>query len=504
MAAETAFLELTVDDDRYFTPSPSPAKPYNMSSSAKQSPLGHAVLVAEDMNNNPSYQRMDLINRMAEELRATQQQLQQSQYECSRLQDTLRDELIEHESDSLVLSALKQEASADQALIRTLKAKVTQYEEQSPDVGMSSVQLRNGEAHRPGTPTWHWDDSVDLDVLQDSHEAIDLQTRCDLAELRIAQLEADRDRVACEFQARETSLLQQCATLQNEVEEQRSTMEGLRCTERDALATCASLHRDVAKHNRVAEAARRKVLLLSDQLEAKTSELQAVLSEQAELEDEIGRVTPDFRREAFQQQRSFDDMVSPQSWSFESGRTSPLDRPSATVLTCDVGCQAVVKVETCDVSSQAHVAGVSIGCQGVAHGVDASVQVTQTGVGCGTQTSDQLLSAFKPRSPRLLPPTPSPTPLPTPRSARLPQLDLSGFPSASSLHQTLTQVPEALAQQAGLIANACHSWVPRPRELSTQWNNLRFHTGLDAPVVKMAWIPVAGLCIMGQPFAVGE
>jgi hypothetical protein len=38
-----------------------------------QSPLGEAVLVAEDMNNYPSHDRMDLINRMADELRASHQ-----------------------------------------------------------------------------------------------------------------------------------------------------------------------------------------------------------------------------------------------------------------------------------------------------------------------------------------------------------------------------------------------------------------------------------------------
>jgi hypothetical protein len=277
----------------------------------------------------------------------------------------------------------------------------------------------------------------------------------------------------------------------------------------------------------VAEAARRKALLLADQLEAKTTELALALAEHADLEQELGRTTPDLQREVLLHQRSLDELSSPHSHAHMSGRTSPLEASLSFVMTCDVGSQAGVKVDCVEAGSQVQWATQSIACQAEPVRLDAGMQATNTTMTCGVQASNptatcgvQASNAGVPCSVQTndeasdeVAAVPSNQPLhvllptfsdvsfnPSPSGLRASmQRSLDSLPSTSTLQQALRQVPEALVQS---LQYTCQ---PVSKQLQSRWLGLTKHaTQLDTPVVKMAWLPLAGLCMLARPFAVSE
>eukprot|EP00730_Choanoeca_flexa_P012638 TRINITY_DN446_c0_g1_i1.p1 TRINITY_DN446_c0_g1~~TRINITY_DN446_c0_g1_i1.p1 ORF type:complete len:634 (+),score=123.52 TRINITY_DN446_c0_g1_i1:153-2054(+) len=367
----TSRHESAGESDEYFTPSSTPIKPRSGSINGKPSQLGKVVLVAEDLNNNASHERIDLVNRMAEELRLAQNQLEQSRYESSRLQHALRQELMEHEADAIVLNALKQEVHQDQCHIRSLEAKLKAYEEQSPlyhpDVVSNPKEL---QALRPETPPG-WDNSMDLQMLSDDRYVIDLQSRCELAELRVEQLVADNERLEVQAAERECALLGQIQQLQTELEQHRAVIEDLRCDERDGWAAVGALKRDMEKQVRIAELAQRKVILLSDQLDMAKMELERVQANSVDLETEMARSTPD-ARENVQRSASLMSMhAHSHSWSEESGRESPF---TMMAVMCDVGCQAITSTHSNDRGVQASTVMVVRECQWESSSCDIALQ----------------------------------------------------------------------------------------------------------------------------------
>ena len=262
----------------------------------------------------------------------------------------------------------------------------------------------------------------------------------------------------------------------------------------------------------MAEAARRKALLLSDQLESKTAELALALTEHADLEQELGRVTPDLRREVLEHQRSLDDASSPHSWAHEP--SSPFE--AGAVMTCDVGCQAGTLVTCVDASSQVTPSStVSVGCQAEAMTMHASMQtvacdVQTLSVGCQAEDTTMHVSMQCDVQTTAMPAVPCTltqmAPLdtaPPPSPTRLLDTVRHVLPSSSTLHQALHQVPEALALRLQQTRQLAGSWMAAPKHIN--WQGWTQHAnGLDTPAVKMAWLPVAALCILARPFAVCE